>query len=108
MSWLQLTGLSRAAGKRAKAALLLGLLLSVLGMVTSTTLHKVVHPNANKADHYCAVTLLASGQVDAASSVVSQPAVSLIPVLANRFEVSSVAVASFNLPLSRGPPALLS
>jgi hypothetical protein len=108
MSWLRLTGLSRAAGKRAKAALLLGLLLSVLAMVTSATLHKVVHPDANKADHYCAVTMLASGQVDAAPSAVSLPEVSLTAVVANRFEVSSVAVPSFNLPLSRGPPALLS
>jgi hypothetical protein len=77
-------------------------------MVTSTTLHKVVHPDASKADHQCAVTLLASGQVDAAPSAVAAPAISLIPVVAKRFEVSSVSVPSFNLPLSRGPPALLS
>jgi hypothetical protein len=108
MSWLRITRMSRAAGKRAKAALLLGLLLFVLGMVTSATLHKVVHPNANKADHHCAVTLLASGQVDAAPSVVSAATVGQIAIVANRFEVSSVAVASYNLPLSRGPPALLS
>jgi hypothetical protein len=108
MSWLRLTGMSRAAGKRTKAALLLGLLLSVVGMATSTTLHKAVHPNATSAEHHCAATLLASGQLDAAPSAVAVPAVSLVATVANPVEISRLSVPSFNLPLSRGPPALLS
>jgi hypothetical protein len=108
MSWLRIAGISSTASRRAKAALLLGLLFSVLGMVTSATLHKVVHPNANSPDHHCAATLLASGQVDAAPSGVAIPAVSLIPVAANQAVVSRPSVPSFNLSLSRGPPALLS
>jgi hypothetical protein len=86
----------------------LGLLLSVLGMVTSSTLHRVVHPNATGADHHCAVTLLASGQVDAAPSGVAAGAISLIQIVTSDFEISRPSVPSFNLSLSRGPPALLS
>src|ERR1041384_2466652 len=108
MSWLCIAGISRTASRRAKAALLLGLLLSVLGMVASGTLHKVVHPNANSSDHHCAATLFASGQVDAAPSDIAAPAVCLAPIAANRFFFSAPSVPSFNLPLSRGPPALLS
>jgi hypothetical protein len=77
-------------------------------MVTSATLHKAVHPNANKADHHCAATLLASGQVDAAANAVAAPAISLILIAENNFKVSPPATPSFNLSLSRGPPALLS
>jgi len=108
MSWLRLAGMSRSASRRAKAALLLGLLLSVLGMAASTTLHKFVHPNATNADHHCAATLLASGQVDAASSSVAIPAIALVPIAPNKFVVSAPSLPSFNLSLSRGPPALLS
>ncbi len=107
MSWLRLTVLRRLASRRAKAALLLGLFLCVLGPATSATLHKAIHPNATQPDHHCAATLLASGQVDAAATATVLPAISLIALAANSFEVSRPAVPSFNLPLSRGPPALL-
>lgn len=108
MSWLSIVGKNRTASRRAKAALLLGLQLSVLGMVTSGTLHRMVHPNASSAEHHCAATLFASGQVDAAPSSVSPPVVSSVPRTASPFAVSAPSVPSFNLPLSRGPPALLS
>jgi len=87
---------------------LLGLFLSVLAMATSATLHKVVHPNAAQADHSCAVTMLASGQVESAPSGAAVPELPLVPMVVSLFEVSSPSVVSFNLPLSRGPPALLS
>jgi len=87
---------------------LLGLFLSVVAMASSATLHKVVHPNAAQTDHSCAATMLASGQVEAAPSVAVVPAIPLVPIFASLFEVSTPSVASFNLPLSRGPPALLS
>ena len=108
MSWLQLARVNEGRGRRAKGALLLGLFLCVLAMATSATLHKVVHPNATQPDHSCAATMLASGQVDAAATVATSPEIPLVPVVASLFEVSSPSVASFNLPLSRGPPALLS
>ncbi len=108
MSWFRLNGMNGTQGRRVIAVLLLGLFLSVLGLATSTQLHQVFHPTANQADHHCAVTLLASGKVDAASSVVAVPLAGFIPVFAVRVAVSPPSVPSFNLPLSRGPPALLS
>ena len=108
LSFIEPDGLKRWKSKQLKSVVLLGLFLSVLAMATSATLHKVVHPNATRSDHSCAATLLASGYVEAAASMTAAPAVPLVPVVANLFEVSSPSIASFNLPLSRGPPALLS
>ena len=88
--------------------MLLGLFLSVLAVSNSATLHKLFHPNAAQADHSCAATMLSSGQVDAAPSLVVAPVVPLIPLVVDRPEVSFPSVVSFNLSLSRGPPALLS
>ena len=108
MSWLRLTVLRGLASRRAKAALLLSLFLSLVAVAASATLHRAIHPNANQPDHHCAATLLASGQIDAVATATILPAVSLIPIAANSFKISRPAVPSFNLPLSRGPPALLS
>jgi len=108
MSWFRLAGMNGTKGRRIKAALLLGLFLSVLALASSSQAHRVFHPNANKADHHCAVTMLTSGKVDATPSMVAVPLAPLLPLTAVRVEVSSPSVTSFNLPLSRGPPALLS
>lgn len=108
LSFIDTGGLKRWKGRQLSGVVLLGLFLSVLAMATSATLHRVVHPNATRTDHSCAATMLASGQVEAAVSVVASPAIPLVPVVAVLIEFSSPSVASFNLPLSRGPPALLS
>ena len=47
-------------------------------------------------------------QVDAASSSDAIPAIALVPIAPNKFVVSAPSLPSFNLSLSRGPPALLS
>ena len=87
---------------------MLGLFLSVLGLASSTTLHGTFHPNASDPDHHCVVTLLTSGQVEvsAGMAAVIVPAVFLVSCVFR--EPSFQAEVSFNLPLSRGPPALLS
>jgi hypothetical protein len=87
---------------------LLGLFLSVLAVSTSATLHRFFHPNAAQAEHSCAATMMSSGQVDAAPSLVVAPVVPLIPLVVDQREISFPSVVSFNLSLSRGPPALLS
>ncbi len=46
------------------AGLLLGLFLFVLAMAEFKSLHHAVHADAEQAEHQCAVTLLASGQID--------------------------------------------
>jgi hypothetical protein len=100
--------------KRTQAArsgigiLLLGLFVSILVLSDSVGLHTALHANAASPGHHCAVTLLSSGQVEAASvTTIAPPA----PVIAVAFLISMPSVqtvSSFNLPLSRGPPALLS
>lgn len=108
MSWLRIAAMSDAARRRLKSMLLLGVFVSVLGLATSATLHKAVHPNAQNADHQCAVTLLASGQVHTAASTVALPTVSFVTVAVAHLEISRPTGPSFNLSPSRGPPALLS
>jgi len=91
-----------------KGLLLLGLFLSVLGLASSPTLHGTFHPTASNPDHHCVVTLLTSGQVEVSAGVaaVIAPAVFLISGVFR--DPSFQTEVSFNLPLSRGPPALLS
>ena len=108
LSFIDPDGLKRWNGRQLKSVVLLGLFLSVLAMATSATLHKIVHPNAAQTDHSCAATMLASGQVETAPSVAGLPPIPLVPIIVSLVEVSSPSVASFNLPQSRGPPALLS
>jgi hypothetical protein len=108
MARMRLAGLNRLAGRRTKGALLLGLFLSVFAMASIGTFHEAFHPNANAPDHHCVVTLLASGQVDAAATVPTVVVVPAEPVGVCQCEVSRPSSVSFNLPLSRGPPALLS
>ena len=91
-----------------RSIVLLALFLSLLAMASSTGLHQAVHTNAANADHHCAVTLLASGQVDAPASVslvVHAPVVSISFFLP---EIPLPASVSFNLAHGRGPPARLS
>ena len=87
---------------------MLGLFLAVLAMAHSTTLHLALHPAAGSADHHCAVTLLASGQVDSPAAITT---VVLAQALTFYFPLPESPLptdSSFLLPLSRGPPALLS
>jgi len=108
MHWLRHKGEKAALGKSAKGVVLLGLLLSVLALANYSALHKAFHPNASNADHHCAVTLLASGQVEASSAAAAMPAPPVFLISFVLREPSFEAAPSFNLPLSRGPPALLS
>ncbi len=107
MSWLRNRMKVRLSRPKV-AVLLLGLFLSVFVLANSSTLHHVLHPTADSADHHCAVTLLLTGQVEvpALAAAVAVPAVMVEQKPAP--EISHPAGSSFNLPLSRGPPAQLS
>lgn len=102
------TGRWSWSGRPAKAVLLLGLFLSVLGVANSATLHQLIHSDAASANHHCAATLLASGQVDAPASAVQVVPAAPISVSLIFPDISAPAEISFNLPLGRGPPAPLS
>ena len=88
------------------ASLLGGLVLLLNAMAASPSLHEWFHADAGKAEHQCAVTMFAHGQVDAASVDVPISAplafVETVPFVA--FSVFSPAIE--NLPAGRAPPVL--
>lgn len=98
----------RAAQSRPlKGGVLLGLFLLLLAMAHSWALHECVHPEADHADHHCAVTMLQHGQVDAATvtvvAVVSPP----MPVARVFTPAPVFPTIELLLPPGRGPPASL-
>jgi hypothetical protein len=97
-------------GRTAKTVLFTVLLLQMLVLlllVACPTLHHALHPDNDRSEHQCAVTLFAHGQVD---SPVVEVAV-VIPV--TPVEYLPLTLASlFNiqvetLPPGRGPPVSL-
>ena len=53
--------------KAALAALLVGMVLFLDAMAASPALHQLIHKDANKAGHECAVTMFAHGKVESAT-----------------------------------------
>jgi len=73
-------------------------------MAASPQLHEFFHPDAGQAEHHCAVTLFAHGQIDSAAVDLSPLVVGApVPPAASR-EISIFAPAIENLPAGRGPP----
>jgi len=87
------------------ASLLSGIVLLVNAMAASPSLHELFHSDAGQAEHQCAVTLFAHGQVDSASVDVEAAApLPLAQVVS--FAYSSVFCPAIqNLPAGRAPPA---
>jgi hypothetical protein len=108
MQWLRHRGRKGPFGRSFKGLVLLGLFISVMGLASSSGLHKAFHPNASKADHHCVVTLLTSGQVEVSAGMAPVIGPDLLLISSVFREPSFRTEVSFNLPLSRGPPALLS
>jgi hypothetical protein len=90
-----------------KAGLLLGVFLFVLAMAQFKALHHLLHDDAEAPDHRCAVTLLASGQVDAASPEVLLPVITSAVCVCPQPAPLLLPVAKYSLLPSRGPPASL-
>lgn len=103
MKLAHLLTLSRQA-KRGLSALLLGALLMVQGMVALPGLHRLVHYDAGTPAHQCAVTMLAQGQVDCATTdfCILPPS----PVLTRETPLPEANFVSTDVRLlpSRGPP----
>ena len=87
------------------ASVLTGVVLLLNAMAVSPALHECFHADAGSAEHQCAVTLFAHGQMD---SVVAN-----VPILASVTLVWTVPAVQFsvfrpvieNLPAGRAPPA---
>jgi hypothetical protein len=93
-------------GKAVIASLLVGLVLLLDAMTACPALHELIHKDAGKADHECAVTMFAHGKVESASvdvPVVTAPAfITVLPPV--EFSVFSPSIAG--LPAGRAPPVL--
>ncbi len=95
-------------GKPALAALLVGVVLLLDAMAACPALHKMIHKDAGKEDHDCAVMMFAHGKVESASVEVPV-AITTVPVEATpQIYFSFASTAIENLPLGRAPPAVSS
>jgi len=84
--------------------LLVAFVLLLNAMAASPTLHEFFHADAGKADHQCAVTLFAHGQMDATDVAV---AAIIPPVVADFFSIPATLFFSSaveTLPPGRAPP----
>ena len=86
------------------AALLACLVLLLDAMAVSPSLHELFHPDAGNADHQCAATMFAHGQVDSAVIDVSVSAPIIFVAAASQIEISAFAPVIENLPAGRAPP----
>jgi hypothetical protein len=96
------------SGKSTLAALLIGLILLLNAMAACPALHELIHKDADKPGHECAVTMFAHGKVE--SATVETPAI--LPTAsiesAPQIEFSVFSTAIENLPQGRAPPAVIS
>jgi len=91
------------------AALLIGLVLFMAALASSETLHKLIHHDADEADHECAVTLFAHGHVESAACDVPVVLPTTFVETTPRIEISVVFCPAIeNLPLGRAPPSVAS
>lgn len=96
----------RRFAARASALLLVLSVFGLSALAASPALHKALHPDASSADHHCAITLLAKGQVNFAD--VSLPvlgAAVLFGGIALLSEHLILPVADYRFSQSRAPPA---
>ena len=95
-------------GKAAIALLGLGLVLMLNAMAACPALHELIHHDADKPDHECAVTLFAHGQVDSTvCDVVLLPPTGAVE--STRYQpVTVFCPAIAGLPRGRAPPSVSS
>ena len=85
--------------------MLVVILLFLNLLAVSPKLHEVFHADAGKAQHQCAVTLFAQGQVEAAEIVVAVPVPSVAIEFLPSVPVSVTRIVAEQLPPGRAPPS---
>lgn len=95
-------------GKSVLAALLVGVILFLDAMAACPALHELIHKDADKADHHCAVTLLAQGKVNSVACEIVIPPPTVSVEITKPFIISVFTPAIENLPQGRAPPAVSS
>jgi hypothetical protein len=94
----------KAHGKAVIASLLVAIVLLLDAMAACPALHELIHKDAGKADHDCAVTMFAHGKVDSVSVDVPVAAPQIFVVVLPSVEFSIFSPAIDNLPAGRAPP----
>jgi hypothetical protein len=93
--------------KKAFSLLCLALFLFLQTLATAPALHQHLHKDAAKAEHHCAVTLIAQGKFNFSTTTIS---VVLPSTIVSEIEASSASVpvaVEYRLLPVRGPPSLL-
>jgi hypothetical protein len=91
--------------RRVWAMIGLVLFLALQLVASSEPLHKLIHADADSADHHCAVTLFSQGQVNAAETV--SPLIAFVAALFFLLPLLQSAVFSsfdYRFAPSRAPP----
>ena len=91
-------------GKAVIASLLVCLVLLLDAMAACPKLHELIHKDAGKADHDCAVTMFAHGKVDSVSVDVPFAAPPTFVIVLPTVEFSIFRPAIDDLPAGRAPP----
>jgi hypothetical protein len=88
-------------------ALLLAVLINLIALLSvSPELHKWFHADADAAEHSCAVTLFAKGQIDATTiAPVMAGWLMLFGVIVLLSEAIQFPLANYRFSLGRAPPA---
>jgi hypothetical protein len=99
-----LSSLRSREAKRGISALLLGMLLLLQAMVALPALHQLIHYDAASSAHQCAVTMLAHGQIDCATTDVRACGLNLVLMPGARLPDVHFVSTDLQLQPSRGPP----
>ena len=92
-------------GKPALAALLVGVVLLLDAMAACPALHEMIHHDAGKEDHECAVTMFAHGKVSSVTCEIVIPPPTVLVETTRQFVFFVYSPAIENLPQGRAPPA---
>jgi len=95
-------------GKPALAALLVGIVLLLDAMAACPALHEMIHHDAGKEDHDCAVTMFAQGKASSVTCEIVIPPPTVSVEIEKTFVISVFSPAIENLPPGRAPPAVSS
>jgi hypothetical protein len=90
------------------AVLLIGLVSLLNLMAAAPALHQAIHHDAGRADHDCAVTMFAHGNVELATCDIPVVVPTIRITATSLLEFSVFGTAIENLPFGRAPPSVVS
>ncbi len=85
---------------------MLGLVLVLQLFAASSSLHHWLHSDSNSANHQCAITLLARGQIDHAPTEIILAAPAVYSLLVFHIEAAPVLSGDHRVASGRAPPSV--